>query len=345
MEKKNVILLMLDGVRCKEFFGKVDKKLRKKFKIKQKTTFDKFWNSDLPNQGVIFGNKSKGSSMVVKGEPCSLPSYATIFKGSESKLNDNYKGRVSTETIAEKIKKELDLKKEDVATIASWDNINQAVQHKKGTIYTNCGPQKIKIYKDDPIIKHINNKQIDDEPSWAYGSRYDKYTWDHAIHYLKNVKPRFMFISLNDSDGSMHHGMYKEYIRSLNDYDKQIMELVELIDTMKEYKNKTTLVITTDHGRGETNNKDEWKDHSSKIPGSEDIWMYVRGPYIKKRGFMKHMYPIDTTIIYPIIEYSMGLTSKISKLRDLIYVIKKKYIMPIVNKYYIVDPEWERNIK
>lgn len=35
--------------------------------------------------------------------------------------------------------------------------------------------------------------------------------------------------------------------------------------------NKTTLVITTDHGRGNKNEED-WKHHGSKMPEADEIW-------------------------------------------------------------------------
>ena len=71
---------------------------------------------------------------------------------------------------------------------------------------------------------------------------------------------------------------------------------------MPEYKNKTNLVIVTDHGRG--SNLSDWQHHASKkslsgymqalrqefpegIVGSEQIWMAAIGPNIQNLGQMK----------------------------------------------------------
>jgi hypothetical protein len=45
---------------------------------------------------------------------------------------------------------------------------------------------------------------------------------------------------------------------------------------MPEYKDKTSLVLTTDHGRGD--NRVEWKNHGKDTPGSDQMWIAVMGP-------------------------------------------------------------------
>jgi hypothetical protein len=51
---------------------------------------------------------------------------------------------------------------------------------------------------------------------------------------------------------------------------------------MPEYAGKTSLVITTDHGRGATPR--DWTDHGAKVPGAEGWWAAVRGPKVEGRG-------------------------------------------------------------
>jgi arylsulfatase A-like enzyme len=45
---------------------------------------------------------------------------------------------------------------------------------------------------------------------------------------------------------------------------------------MPEYRDSTTLILTTDHGRGD--NRVDWKNHGEKIEDCEYIWMAVMGP-------------------------------------------------------------------
>ena len=55
---------------------------------------------------------------------------------------------------------------------------------------------------------------------------------------------------------------------------------------IKYYKNKTTLIITTDHGRGDAN-KDQWKDHGEKVKDASEIWLAVMGPDTEATGEVK----------------------------------------------------------
>jgi hypothetical protein len=43
-----------------------------------------------------------------------------------------------------------------------------------------------------------------------------------------------------------------------------------------QYKDKTALLITTDHGRGST--RADWTDHGKNVSGAEYIWIAVMGP-------------------------------------------------------------------
>jgi hypothetical protein len=45
---------------------------------------------------------------------------------------------------------------------------------------------------------------------------------------------------------------------------------------MPEYHDKTTLIITADHGRG--TGPSDWKGHGEKIPDSAGDWIAVLGP-------------------------------------------------------------------
>ncbi len=51
---------------------------------------------------------------------------------------------------------------------------------------------------------------------------------------------------------------------------------------MDTYRDKTTLIITTDHGRGLQGS--DWAEHDISIPGSEDIWLAVIGPATPDMG-------------------------------------------------------------
>jgi len=114
-------------------------------------------------------------------------------------------------------------------------------------------------------------------------------------------KPKLLVISLGETDDFAHDGHYDQYLKSARQSDAFIKDLWATIQTTAGYKDNTTLIITTDHGRG--NNANDWQHHSSKralaelelgantypegIVGSEHIWLAAIGPAIKGSGLIK----------------------------------------------------------
>jgi hypothetical protein len=57
------------------------------------------------------------------------------------------------------------------------------------------------------------------------------------------------------------------------------------VQSQPDYKDQTTLFITTDHGRGK--GKNTWRNHRLLAPGSGQIWFAVIGPDTPAFGEMK----------------------------------------------------------
>ena len=64
-----------------------------------------------------------------------------------------------------------------------------------------------------------------------------------------------------------------------------LAELWHWIQTTPGYKDNTTLLITTDHGRG--NRDKNWSSHSSFIRGSSQTWLAMIGPALPPLGEVK----------------------------------------------------------
>ena len=77
--------------------------------------------------------------------------------------------------------------------------------------------------------------------------------------------------------------MYDQYLKSAHAEDAMIADLWKTLQSMPEYKDKTTLIITCDHGRGDAN-KNEWTSHGEKIADAGQIWIAAIGPDTKHAG-------------------------------------------------------------
>ncbi|HEY5745083.1 MAG TPA: sulfatase-like hydrolase/transferase, partial [Chryseolinea sp.] len=110
-------------------------------------------------------------------------------------------------------------------------------------------------------------------------------THHYALEYITKQKPRVVFISFGETDDFAHGGKYDAYLTSAHQTDKFIEMLWNELQSQPAYKDKTTLIITTDHGRG-TEPLDNWRSHGTKVSGSDQIWFAVLGPDTPAKGEM-----------------------------------------------------------
>jgi len=86
--------------------------------------------------------------------------------------------------------------------------------------------------------------------------------------------------------------------------DRFIRRLWETIQTIPQYRGKTTFIITADHGRG--SGPSEWKDHGEKVVGAEGDWIAVIGPDTPALGERTDMPPYTESQIAAAIAALLG---------------------------------------
>jgi phosphoglycerol transferase MdoB-like AlkP superfamily enzyme len=158
------------------------------------------------------------------------------------------------------------------------------IRSSRSKIHINGG--KTKAHADSLSAHEILLNKLQDRVENPYGQRFDAFTFHYAFEYLKRKNPRTMFISFDETDQHGHGGRYDEYLRSAHRTDQMIAELWDWLQTQEQYKDKTTLIITTDHGRGK-GAKGSWKKHNRLGPGANQIWLAVIGPDTPPIGEVK----------------------------------------------------------
>jgi bisphosphoglycerate-independent phosphoglycerate mutase (AlkP superfamily) len=71
-----------------------------------------------------------------------------------------------------------------------------------------------------------------------------------------------LYISYGETDEWAHHGYYRSYLDAAHLVDNWIKEIWTFVQSDPQYKNKTTIFITTDHGRGDLKKEEvdkSWK--------------------------------------------------------------------------------------
>lgn len=111
---------------------------------------------------------------------------------------------------------------------------------------------------------------------------YDAITFYSALEYLKANRTRAMWLTFGETDEWAHERRYDRYLESAHLTDGHLRTLWETLQSKREYRGRTTLIVAVDHGRGRT--PEDWISHGSKNPGSEEIWIAVLGPGTPARG-------------------------------------------------------------
>jgi len=300
---ENVILITFDGLRWQEVFNGADSSfMKQQVYLKDSKLKEKYWRNDLTErrkallpffwntiatQGQLHGNRDMGSKVnVTNNQLFSYPGYNEILTGSadNDRINSNDKIYNPNTTVLEFLNSQPAFKGK-VAAFSSWDVFPYIINDKRSGVYVSTGVEEVKGTSLTEAEKMMN-KMILNLPNPLGEVRLDAFTFYYGLEYLKKNKPRVLYLAFDETDDFAHGGEYGAYLNSANYTDKFISELWAYLQSDTKYKNKTTLIITSDHGRGTT--AEEWKSHGQKIPVADQIWMAVMGPDTPAIGEIKN---------------------------------------------------------
>jgi predicted AlkP superfamily pyrophosphatase or phosphodiesterase len=158
------------------------------------------------------------------------------------------------------------------------------INDKRSGVYVSTGAKAVEGTNLTEKEKMLN-QMIGSIPNPLNDVRLDGFTFYYGLEYLKKNKPRVLYFAFDETDDFAHAGEYAAYLNSAHYTDRFIGELWTYLQSDSFYKDKTTLIISVDHGRG--TNAEDWKHHGIKIPEADQIWMVVAGPDTKPVGEVK----------------------------------------------------------
>jgi hypothetical protein len=273
--EERVILVTLDGVRWQEVFQGSDPKLGGG----ATSSLPMPWlHAQRESGGLLLGD-DESPLFISNPHGVSLPGYQSLFTGRvQEQCHNNFCGRPADETLQERVLFELGLESHQVATIGSWEKIGKAAQSGgSGTLPTPFINVEHQALEDDipleaELREKLNQLEKKRRPPW-FNARWDHLTWQQAMRFWRVHHPRLLIVSLVDSDEWGHRGDYPRYLHALRNYDRWLSALTkDLRASENSLGQETTLIVTTDHGRGDGR---KWSRHGAAIPGSERIWLYV----------------------------------------------------------------------
>ena len=101
-----------------------------------------------------------------------------------------------------------------------------------------------------------------------------------------------MYLALGETDDWAHDGRYDRVLDAYARTDQYLQELWTWLESQPEYRGRTHVLITTDHGRGRTT--EDWRNHGAKVEGAQDVWMAFISPRMAKRGEWSDHAPLRT---------------------------------------------------
>jgi len=300
-QTQNIFIITLDGYRWQEVFGGADEALLSNPQYVGDTALLKqlYWSNDtserrkqlmpffwnvIARKGQLYGNRRYDNKVNVKNiYKFSYPGYNEIFTGFASlKFVPNTPVPNRNTNILEWLNKQEDYKGRVVA-FTSWSIFPYILNEHRSDLVMNSGYQLNSESDTNQVFQLIN--KVQEDVVEKKHTRYDELTYLSAREYIKGNHPKVAFIGLGETDEFAHENQYDQYLNAANKADRMIAELWYYVQSDPFYKNNTTFIITTDHGRG--SKARTWHEHNTFIKGSGEVWMALLGPGILPMGEMK----------------------------------------------------------
>jgi len=307
---RNVILVISDGVRWQEVFTGADPtllngeaggswtsaaELKKKYwdddpQVRRRRLFPFLWET-VATHGQIYGNQGKGSvAQVTNGMAFSYPGYNEMASGvADPRINSNDYGPNPNVTVFEWLNTKPAFAGR-VEVFATWATFADIFNGARSKLPIHAGATLVDA-RDTSARGALLSELYRTTTRLEGADPYDSFLHVAVRDHLRAHHPRVLFIGYGDTDNWQHTGRYDSFLETAHSFDGYVAELWKQLQSTPGYKDQTTLIISTDHGRG--SGLTEWHDHGVDQKGSDSIWIAVIGPDTKPLG-ERHDVPLAT---------------------------------------------------
>ena len=297
---RNVVLITLDGARTQEIFGGLDAEIfRSANKNFEKTAAFKkynastpierreklmpfFWRTLMKQHGSIAGNRELYSEVKTTNKLWfSYPGYSEILTGQahDDVIKSNSHPQNPYPSVLDFLHRKLKAGPNAVAEFSSWDAFMRIATNKPGSFVVNAAYETYPTKNAE--INDIFRLQSQVLAPWP-SVRHDYFTFKIALAHMKQFQTRAIHIGFDETDDYAHDRNYERVLDSLHMTDSWLKELWKFLQSDLRYRGNTSIIITTDHGRGRTIK--DWSDHGEDVPEAQYIWMAFISPDSRLRG-------------------------------------------------------------
>lgn len=294
LQTRNVVLVTTDGLRWQEVFTGADpalidgtnggvkdlKSLQEQFErgtpnLRRQALMPFLWRV-IAQQGQIWGHTNRGSTVrVSNGLNFSYPGYSELLTGIvDPSIDSNDKIPNRNVTVFEWLNGQPGFRGR-CAAFGSWEVFPYIFNRERSGLHVRAGFEPMYEGKLNAQQELMNTLIRETTPLYE-GVLYDSFLFRGALDYVRRHKPRVLYLGFGETDDAAHESRYDRYLQAARRVDRYVEELWNLLQNLSQYRNRTTLLLTTDHGRG--SGLEDWRAHGKDIAGSEDIWLAVIGP-------------------------------------------------------------------
>ena len=294
LKTQNVVVIVTDGLRWQEVFrgaetalisdkpGGVEDVPATKAAFWRPTAGERrevllpfFWTV-IAKQGQLYGNVDAGSSaQVVNGYKFSYPGYNEILTGAgDPRIDKNEYGPNPNVSVFEWLNATPELAGR-VWVVGGWDAFPRIFNRDRSRLPMRTGwdtpfpgPSSPRQQLVNTLYRTITH-EFSDMP-------WDALLQQTLLDVVAAEKPRLLFVGYGETDEWAHGGRYDLVLSSAHNVDAFLRELWETMQAIPQYRDRTTFIITTDHGRGD--GPENWKHHDWNVEGAENMWIAVLGP-------------------------------------------------------------------
>jgi hypothetical protein len=290
---ENVLIVTLDGFRWQEVFAGADETLldakmggvrdvpdlRRRYwretpEARRAALMPFLWGT-VARQGQIFGNPArKARARSTNGLKFSYPGYSEMFCGfGDPRIDSNAKKDNPNLSVLEYLNGRPGFRGR-VEAACTWDVFPFIFRSRKSGLPVHAGWEPLGGESPDERERYLN-EFMSLTPRYWPDNTFDVFTIGAARSALRR-QPRVLYVGLGETDEWGHGRRYDLYLDAANKADRFLAETWQAIQGLPPYRDKTTLLVTTDHGRGLT--RADWTDHGKNVPGAEFIWIAAMGP-------------------------------------------------------------------
>lgn len=304
-QTENIIIITTDGLRWQEVFKGMDATLANDNRYNEGDSsyiFATYWGKNeqenrkklmpffwtvMEKNGQIYGNRNFVNNVNNANQFWfSYPGYSEMLTGyADPLINANSYPPNPHVTVLEYLNQQPKLNGK-VAAFAAWEAFDRIINEERSGIPVASAFDLFGGKNPTAKQKLINNMLTNSYKPWLKDECLDVFTHYGAMEELKTNKPKVLYIAYGETDEWAHGRKYRSYLDAANQVDAWIKQIWDYVQSDPQYRNKTSLFISTDHGRGDKT-KSEWTSHGSDVGGADEIWFAVMGPGIKAKGEIK----------------------------------------------------------